>query len=141
MANCRTILIVDSDHDTRVLLRKTLEESGHFVISTGSGVEALEMCQKMTPPSLVLLAPDIPIMTAKRFISLLREVPNYGAVAVSQIARTGQERITGTCCEVKSADLALLLSWLENPTSDYRRFAPETPPDPKSTDDTQKRSS
>jgi len=54
-----SVLIVDDDCTTRLLVRETLEEAGFEVSETGDGKEALELFDR-TNPDLVLLEVQLP---------------------------------------------------------------------------------
>ncbi|HEX2807890.1 MAG TPA: response regulator transcription factor [Kineosporiaceae bacterium] len=49
-----TVLVVEDDRDIRELLRRYLERAGHAVLSTGSGVEALNLLETGSVELIVL---------------------------------------------------------------------------------------
>lgn len=48
-----TILLVDSDQDTRTILRDALEHAGYGVLSTPSGAEGLAMAEAHRPAVII----------------------------------------------------------------------------------------
>lgn len=49
-----TVLVVEDDRDIRAVVRRYLERAGHAVLSTGSGVEALELLSDSAVDLVVL---------------------------------------------------------------------------------------
>ncbi|HET9654902.1 MAG TPA: response regulator [Kineosporiaceae bacterium] len=54
-----TVLVIEDDRDLRDLLRRYLERAGHAVLSTGSGLEGLDLLTSAAP-DLVLLDLGLP---------------------------------------------------------------------------------
>lgn len=48
-----TILLVDSDEDTRTILRDALEHAGYHVLSTPSGVQGLALAEAHRPDVII----------------------------------------------------------------------------------------
>ena len=61
----RSILVVEDDHDTRVLMRMTLEDAGFEVHTAANGHEALLLLRQMSAtalPGLMLVDLRMPVM-------------------------------------------------------------------------------
>jgi CheY-like chemotaxis protein len=94
----KSILIVEFDHDTRVVVRRTFEQIGFFVISRANGSEAVTLLVNITPPSLILLSDKMRIVTAQDFLSKLRNHPVYRTIPVAQILEEETtEKLPGMC--------------------------------------------
>jgi CheY-like chemotaxis protein len=71
MPNRRHILIIDDDHDLRVLLRHVLEQMDFSVRTVTNGKDALENLSKYPKlPELIILDLQMPIMNGNEFLSL-----------------------------------------------------------------------
>jgi two-component system chemotaxis response regulator CheY len=65
-----SILVVEDDHDTRVLMRATLEDAGYEVHTAANGRDALLMLRRMTTlPRLMLVDLRMPVMDGWQFLS------------------------------------------------------------------------
>lgn len=67
----RTILVVDDDHDTLLLLQTMLAAKGFSVVSAQSGAEALEAVQHGAP-ALILLDLMMPGMSGYEVLDRLK---------------------------------------------------------------------
>lgn len=72
MATQRTsILVVDDDLDTRLLVKAALSEAGYSVTSIGNGLEAFQAAL-LDPPDLVVLDLKMPVMNGTDFVERLK---------------------------------------------------------------------
>jgi len=71
----RSILLVDDDADTRMMLRDFLEEEGFIVHTAREGQHALHVLEKIEPPDLILLDYKMPVMDGKQFLGVQRRMP------------------------------------------------------------------
>ena len=79
----RSILIIDDDEQTRVLLRRVLEEAGYLVSEAPNGQEGLRQFRQ-TPTALVitdLLMPDMDGLEVT--MALHRESPTLKIIAIT----------------------------------------------------------
>ena len=79
----RSILIIDDDEQTRVLLRRVLEEAGYLVTEAPDGREGLRQFRQ-TPTALVitdLLMPDMDGLEVT--MAVHRESPNTKILAIT----------------------------------------------------------
>jgi two-component system, chemotaxis family, chemotaxis protein CheY len=68
----QTVLVVDDSTAMRHAIRRILQERGYAVMEAGNGAEALEHCRADSPPDLVLLDIDMPVMNGLDFLAALR---------------------------------------------------------------------
>lgn len=79
----QAVLVVEDEHDTRLLLRELLESAGYHVVSACNGRDAMAVARAMSPPpSLILLDLRMPIMDGWDFVSELRREPSLAKVPV-----------------------------------------------------------
>lgn len=76
-----TVLIIDDDHDTRVVLRETLENIGFSIESATNGKVGLELLRK-TKPQVIVLDLQMPVMDGWEFLNLLRKDEEFSAIPV-----------------------------------------------------------
>lgn len=108
-----SILVVDDEADTRLLLRDFLTEQGFVVHSAREGQHALHMLARMDPPDVILLDYKMPVMDGKQFLSVLRTMPRFQGTPVVILSAATREW-SGAHLEVeellsKPIDLELLL--------------------------------
>jgi len=77
-----TILVVDDDEDSRLVLRSVLEPSGHLVLEAPNGQAALEMISSLITPDIVVTDLDMPVLGGEAFISRLRAEPKTNAIPI-----------------------------------------------------------
>lgn len=83
MSNSRKVLIIEGDHDTRVLYRRALEDAGYAVCSATNGRNGIDELRKS--PSLialVLLAINMPIMDGNEFLRIKSADPMLANIPV-----------------------------------------------------------
>ena len=76
-----TILVVDDEPTIRVLLRVTLEGSGHSVLEAADGVSALELARRERP-DLMLLDIALPALNGLEVCRRLKEDPATAATPI-----------------------------------------------------------
>ncbi len=70
-----TVLVIEDDHDLRVLIRQALEDTGYQVASAPHGRGAIEMLRSGPLPQVVLLDLRMPIMDGWQFVEHIRGDP------------------------------------------------------------------
>lgn len=83
MNRIKKILIVEDDHDTRVLYRKALEAEGFTVHSTTNGKNGLEKLKQFSSTiKVILLDINMPIMDGNEFLKVKSADPKLGEIPV-----------------------------------------------------------
>jgi DNA-binding response OmpR family regulator len=87
-----SILVVEDERDIRDLLRRYLERSGHAVLTTGTGAEALRLLVEGAP-DLVLLDLGLPDIDGMEVLDSARAI---GVPVIALTARSAvEDRISG----------------------------------------------
>lgn len=76
------ILVVEDDPDIREALLGFLEMHGYETVTATHGREAVELLQRSSPPSLILLDMAMPVMGGHRVLTFRKETPAYQAIPV-----------------------------------------------------------
>lgn len=93
----KSVLVIESDHNTRVEIRKMLESEGHFVISSANGAEALTQIDKMSAPSLILVGNSLAMISADQLLALLKQIPSLRDIPIAQLKSEGDAVLVGAC--------------------------------------------
>lgn len=81
MKDFNTVLIIEDNHDMRVVLRQHLEELGFSVVSAANGRDALLMLECGMMPRFIISDLKMPIMDGAEFLQVknsdhrFREIP------------------------------------------------------------------
>ena len=110
--NPKSVLVIERDHDVRVLVRRSLEEDGHFVISATSGAEALVFLEKMSIPDLILINPSLHYMDPQGFIRLLRRMKGFEKIAIGQLGHL-ETPLADVSCFTTPSDLTPIRTFLK----------------------------
>ncbi|HEU4328145.1 MAG TPA: response regulator [Roseiflexaceae bacterium] len=82
-----SILVVEDDRSSRMVLLRVLTNAGHSVIEAADGQTALGLLRRQTPkPSLILLDLMLPLMTGWELRNLLALEPNLADIPVAVIS-------------------------------------------------------
>ena len=77
------VLVVEDDHDTRVLLRATLETAGFVVVTAANGRDAMaRLAELPSPPRLVLLDLHMPVMDGWELLDSLRQQHRWAHIPI-----------------------------------------------------------
>lgn len=105
-------MVIDQDHDTRVLTRQILEEQGHFVISTTSVAGAFSLLEQSSAPSIIFAASDR-LVPLNQLVETLKQNPKIRSVPIIQIVTEGELLAPGLSVSllkpVRRSDLLELL--------------------------------
>ena len=109
-----SILLIDDEIETRLLLRDFLTEAGFVVHTARDGQHALRTLEKMDPPDLILLDYKMPVMDGKQFLTVQRTIPRLQGIPVIILSVATREW-SGAHLEVeevlsKPVDLEMLMT-------------------------------
>jgi CheY-like chemotaxis protein len=109
-----SILLIDDELDTRLLLRDFLTDAGFVVYTARNGQHALHTLEKIELPDLILLDYKMPVMDGKQFLAVLRGIPRLQDIPVVILSAATREW-SGAHLEVeevlsKPIDLEVLLT-------------------------------
>jgi CheY-like chemotaxis protein len=78
-----SLLIVEDDHDTRVLLRATLEGQGYVVHTAANGRDALLLLDELAePPRLIIVDLRMPVMDGWQLMGHLRSDARLSGIPI-----------------------------------------------------------
>jgi CheY-like chemotaxis protein len=94
----KTVLIIDDEADSRMLLRHTIEEAGCQVIGASSGAEGLRLAREHRPHliSVDLLMPSMSGWEVVRALKADPELQSIPVIVVSVVANENKGRVFGT---------------------------------------------
>ena len=113
----RTVLIVDDDTASREALAHLLRTQGYRSSQAENGLQALEQLEAaISPPELILLDLDMPVMNGREFLSRLAYLQCIARPIV--IIITGQEPrgIPGAAVLRKPVSISQLLGLMQDLT-------------------------
>jgi CheY-like chemotaxis protein len=85
----RTVLVVEDEHDARVIIREALEHAGYEVHTATNGRDAIALAESLQPPpKLILLDLRMPVMDGWDFIARLRSKASLATIPVG--VQTGE---------------------------------------------------
>src|SRR5690349_8381100 len=77
------ILVVEDDHDSRVLMRTLLEDEGYLVHTAANGRDAVEMLSSQkVRPQLLIVDLNMPVMDGWEVMRYLRKHPELSLIPV-----------------------------------------------------------
>ncbi len=117
----RSILIIDDDADTRSLLGAALTEQGFIVYAARDGRHAFQILERISPPALILLDYNMPVMNGKQFLAAKRSDARWQAIPVVVLSAWTREW-TGARMDVievlsKPVDVEALLALVKRTVS------------------------
>jgi len=77
-----TVLIVDDDPSTRLVMRMILERDGHEIVEAGHGENALELIQPSRLPDIVTTDLRMPVLGGMELIRRLRSEPHTATIPI-----------------------------------------------------------
>jgi signal transduction histidine kinase/CheY-like chemotaxis protein/HAMP domain-containing protein len=77
-----TVLVVEDDHPTQLLMQRTVERLGHAAALTANGREGMTWLEDNEPPVAILLDLQMPEMNGFEFLARLRAQERWSAVPV-----------------------------------------------------------
>jgi two-component system chemotaxis response regulator CheY len=111
------VLVVEDDHDTRVLLRATLEDAGCTVVTAANGRDAmLRLGELPSPPRLLLVDLHMPVMDGWELLTSLGQDPRWASIPVG--VQTANSEVTlphgVSFVLVKPIDIPALLAFVRH---------------------------
>jgi two-component system, chemotaxis family, chemotaxis protein CheY len=77
------ILVVEDDHDSRVMMRSLLEDAGYVVHTAANGRDAVEkLSSPDVRPRLVIVDLNMPVMDGWELMGYLRSHPEHSLIPV-----------------------------------------------------------
>lgn len=99
-----TILVVDDDKPSRILLREILTPAGYQIVEAIDGQDALDLLSKLHV-DLVITDRAMPRMDGLQLLAKLRE--RHGDVPAVMISAFGEESLWGTAIGLGAQDYVL----------------------------------
>jgi DNA-binding response OmpR family regulator len=78
----KTILVIEDDRDTQILMKIALKQEGFNVITKSSATEAFDFLKAGVLPDLILLDLSLGDMPGGEFIGILRKTPEWSDLKV-----------------------------------------------------------
>lgn len=99
----KNILIVINDHQTRVRLRSIFENLGHYVVSTGTAADAINLIQNITLPNLIISGGNFPILSVSDFVKILQAKDEFKHIPIC-LLKSHKGLLEGTCYSLDLED-------------------------------------
>jgi CheY-like chemotaxis protein len=81
-----SILIIDDDIDLAFGYQEIISEEGYTVVTAANGVDAMKRLEGTSPPSLIILDLNMPVMDGRRFRAELLRDPRTARIPVVVIS-------------------------------------------------------
>ena len=75
------VLLVESDRRTREVVARYLRNAGYTVGQASNGLQALERLSDFSP-DIIVLDPQLPVMSGERFVEALRREPSLASTPI-----------------------------------------------------------
>lgn len=105
----KLILVIEADHDLRVEIRRVLEDSRYFVVSTTNGAEALALLSRIRLPVAILLSRNTSTLDSEEFIKFFKTKSEFSKIPVIQLKNEDEDPFQGNCCAVVRSDISRFL--------------------------------
>jgi two-component system chemotaxis response regulator CheY len=93
------VLVVEDSKTIRMILCEYLRKMGMQVVEAGDGREALERLKEISPPDLVLVDWNMPVMSGIDFIRAVREMHVYDPLPLIMVTTNSEKEYVGTAME------------------------------------------
>jgi CheY-like chemotaxis protein len=87
-AERRTVLVIDDEQPVREVLSRFLTKAGYEVKVAADGQQALQMVHSQSPPDLIVLDLNMPVMSGFEVLSALRINPEWTKIPVVVLTAT-----------------------------------------------------
>lgn len=102
----KLVMVVESDHEHRVHIRRILESAGYLVVSAANGADGLSQLQNITRPAVILLAGRMALMDGDEFVRLLQKKPEYASIPILHLANENEPSLQGSCGLVQKSAIS-----------------------------------
>jgi CheY-like chemotaxis protein len=111
----KNILLVEDDYSIRELMTELLEGEGYTVSIAENGRDALDILERGSLPSLIVLDMSMPIMTGREFLDVQTEDLRFQKIPVLVVSAVADEKNTmgATAFIRKPADLNVILAMVD----------------------------
>jgi len=92
-------LVVEDSSTIRMILCQYLRKLNIQVVEAANGQEALERLKEMSPPDLVLVDWNMPVMSGIDFIRAVREMHVYDPLPLIMVTTNSESEHLGTAME------------------------------------------
>jgi len=92
-------LVVEDSKTIRMILCEYLRKMDIQVVEAANGREALERLKEMSPPDLVLVDWNMPVMSGIDFIRAVRELRTYDPLPLIMVTTNSESEHAGTAME------------------------------------------
>jgi two-component system chemotaxis response regulator CheY len=92
-------LVVEDSKTIRMILCEYLRKMGMQVVEAADGREALERLKEMSPPDLVLVDWNMPVMNGIDFIRAVRELQIYDPLPLIMVTTNSESEHVGTAMD------------------------------------------
>jgi two-component system chemotaxis response regulator CheY len=92
-------LVVEDSKTIRMILSEYLRKMDIQVVEAANGREALERLKEMSPPDLVLVDWNIPVMSGIDFIRAVRELHIYDPLPLIMVTTNSESDYVGTAMD------------------------------------------
>jgi two-component system chemotaxis response regulator CheY len=92
-------LVVEDSSTIRMILSQYLRKMNIEVVEAANGKEALERLKEMSPPDLVLVDWNMPVMNGIDFIRAVREQNVYDPLPLIMVTTNSENEYVGTAME------------------------------------------
>lgn len=92
-------LVVEDSKTIRMILCEYLRKMNIEVVEAANGREALERLKEISPPDLVLVDWNMPVMSGLDFIRAVRELHIYDPLPLIMVTTNSENEYVGTAME------------------------------------------
>jgi two-component system chemotaxis response regulator CheY len=97
-------LVVEDSKTIRMILCEYLRKMDFQVVEAANGREALERLYEMSPPDLVLVDWNMPVMSGIDFIRAVRESRGYDSLPLIMVTTNSESDFAGTAMDAGAND-------------------------------------
>jgi DNA-binding NtrC family response regulator len=88
------LVVIEPDHDTRVILRTYLEEAGYEVTSFANGGNALDGLDELPETQLVFISSSLVFLSAEHIITVFKRHHRFVSVPFVQLQNAEEQQLS-----------------------------------------------